>query len=59
MKDYRVENHRVTTWSHLERLLAQKDFQEGRGLKMVEVVVGKFDIPEKFREVFKRAGEQL
>jgi len=59
VNDYRVENHKVITWAHLERLLARKDFQDGRGLKMVEVVVGKFDIPEKFKEVFRRAGEQL
>ena len=56
---YTVENHRVTSWGNLELLLSRKDFQDGCGLKIVEVVVGKFDVPKKFKEVFRRASEQL
>jgi pyruvate decarboxylase len=34
-------------------------FCEGKGLKLVDVVVGKYDVPEKFRPVFKAAAEKL
>ena len=58
-REYEVRNYKIKTWGDLDRLLAQKDFQHGRGLNMVEVIVGKFDVPALFRQVFKKAGEQL
>lgn len=57
--EYQVRTFRITTWSDLEALLAQTTFRQGRGLNMVEVMVGKYDVPDKFKEVFKKAGEQL
>ena len=57
--DYPVETHRIETWDDLDRLLATESFHDGKGLKMVEVMVGKYDVPEKFKPVFKKAGEQL
>jgi pyruvate decarboxylase len=56
---YKVENHRVSTWGELSALLANESFQNERGLKMVDVVVGKYDVPEKFKEVFRKAREKL
>ena len=53
---YRVENHRVSTWAELS---ANESFQNERGLKMVDVVVGKYDVLEKFKEVFRKAREKL
>ena len=56
---YTVSNHVVKTWRQLDMVLTGKDFVEGRGLMVVDVRMGKFDVPEKFRRVFKRAGEAL
>ena len=57
--DYPVETHRIETWKDLDQLLGTKSFHDGKGLKLVEVVVGRYDVPEKFKEVFRKAGEQL
>ncbi|OAP57238.1 hypothetical protein AYL99_07976 [Fonsecaea erecta] len=56
---YPVRNYEVSTWRDLEALLADEQFCEGRGLHFVDVRMGKFDVPEKFRVVFQRAGEAL
>ena len=57
--DYPVETHRIEKWEDLDRLLATESFHDGKGLKLVEVIVGKYDVPEKFKPVFKNAGEML
>jgi pyruvate decarboxylase len=57
--DYPVETHRIETWRHLDALLATDSFHDGKGLKMVDVIVGKYDVPHKFKHVFQRAGELL
>jgi pyruvate decarboxylase len=57
--DYTVRNHVVSTWKDLEELLANEEFCEGKGLHFVDVRMGKFDVPEKFKVVFQRAGEAL
>ncbi|EXJ55378.1 hypothetical protein A1O7_08305 [Cladophialophora yegresii CBS 114405] len=56
---YTVRNYTIRTWRDLENLLADEEFCEGKGLHFVDVRVGKFDVPEKFRVVFERAGEAL
>lgn len=57
--EYPVESHVVRTWGDLERLINNERFCEGRGLKVVELVVGRYDVPEKFKPVFKAAAEKL
>ena len=56
---YPVESHVVRAWGDLERLINNERFCEGRALKMVELVVGKYDVLEKFKPVFKAAAEKL
>ncbi|ETI20919.1 hypothetical protein G647_07262 [Cladophialophora carrionii CBS 160.54] len=56
---YTVRNYIIHTWRDLENLLADEEFCKGTGLHFVDVRVGKFDVPEKFRDVFERAGEAL
>ena len=57
--EYTVRNYVVQTWRDLEELLANEEFCEGKGLHFVDVRMGKFDVPEKFKVVFQRAGEAL
>ena len=57
--EYPVRNYTIQTWRDLEELLVKEEFCEGTGLQFVDVSVGKFDVPEKFRVVFQRAGEAL
>lgn len=57
--DYSVRTYQVSTWRDLESLLADETFCAGQGLQFVDVRVGKYDVPEKFKVVFQRAGEQL
>ena len=56
---YRVETHRIETWGQLDALLADERFCDGEGLKLVDVRVGKYDVPEKFKIVFRNAGQNL
>lgn len=58
-QEYPVETHVVRTWGDLDKLMESERFCEGKGLKLVDVVVGKYDVPEKFRPVFKAAAEKL
>lgn len=57
--EYPVLTSRIETWAQLDLVLNSEIFVSGRGLKVVEVIVGKYDIPDKFRPVFKAAGEKL
>jgi pyruvate decarboxylase len=56
---YPIYTTRIETWRDLDRLLEDPGFSDGKGLKLVDVVVGKYDIPEKFRQVFASAGKNL
>lgn len=56
-QDDEVENHRVATMGELEALLADDTFRNTSGLKIVDIIVGKHDMPDKFRELFRNAGE--
>ncbi|KIV86925.1 hypothetical protein PV11_02501 [Exophiala sideris] len=58
-KEYPINTYQISTWRDLESLLADETFCAGRGLQFVDVRVGKYDVPEKFKVVFQRAGEQL
>ena len=57
--EYPVKTYIIRTWRDLQTLLADEQFCDERGMKFVDVRMGKFDVPEKFRVVFQRAGEQL
>ncbi|KAL6251853.1 hypothetical protein RBB50_002063 [Rhinocladiella similis] len=56
---YPITSYVIRTWRDMHALLSSEDFCAGRGLQFVDVKMDKFDVPEKFRGVFKRAGEQL
>ncbi|KIW99908.1 uncharacterized protein Z518_10836 [Rhinocladiella mackenziei CBS 650.93] len=56
---YPVQTYAVSTWRDLDKVLADANFGDGRGLKLVDVRMGIHDVPEKFRVVFQRAGDQL
>ncbi|KAH8664642.1 thiamine diphosphate-binding protein [Xylariales sp. PMI_506] len=57
--NYPVETHQVRTWGDLSALLQSERFSDGKGLKFVEVIMDKLDVPDKFRSVFERAAAQL
>jgi pyruvate decarboxylase len=57
--EYVAAGYKVATWGELDGLLGDERFNRGRGCRVVDVVVGREDVPAKFREVFRRAGEQL
>ncbi|KAA8644435.1 hypothetical protein EYZ11_009351 [Aspergillus tanneri] len=46
---YHVQTARVTTWGELQTLLADQSFQDGSGLRMVEVMLGTHDAPETLK----------
>lgn len=57
--DYPIRTYRIQTWRDLDSLLASAEFTGRRGLKLVDVVVGKYDIPEKFKLVFQNSRNAL
>ena len=57
--DYPVQTHRIETWGDLDTLLEDQTFRSGKGLKLVDVILGKYDVPDKFKQVFRRAGQLL
>ncbi|KAF2866638.1 thiamine diphosphate-binding protein [Massariosphaeria phaeospora] len=56
---YDVETHDVGTWGELAKVLASEKFQNGRGLKMVNVRMAREDVTSNFRAALKLAGQQL
>jgi len=56
---YPIRAHQIHTWRDLSELLASESFCKSPGLQFVDVRMDKFDVPEKFKVVFQRAGEQL
>ena len=56
---YPVFTRRIRNWGELEEMLDDERFNDGVGLKLVELMVGKYDVPEKFKSVFKEAGKYL
>jgi pyruvate decarboxylase len=54
---YTVSSHRVSTWAELDALLGDEKWVDAKGLKVVDIVVGREDVPGKFKGYFeKRAG---
>ncbi len=43
---YPVETHRATTWGELNKVLSDKQFQDGKGFKMLEVFMTREDAPQ-------------
>jgi len=39
--EYPIETHTMDAWSYLDELLNTENFCEGRGVKLVDVIVGK------------------
>lgn len=56
---YPVETRRVATWEELVQVLADGSITDGKGLKLVEVVMGMYDVPEKSKTGLRKAGQQL
>jgi pyruvate decarboxylase len=56
---YQVHTHRVKTWKDLDEVVQSEHFQKGEGLTLVDVIMDKYDIPEKARVVFENAGKAL
>ena len=64
-EEYVIETARLDTWADVEDLLVDERFDNGfggtgkKGLRFVDIRVGKTDVPEKFRRIFESAGEKL
>lgn len=56
---YSVKTYRVESWSDLDNVLDDAKFADGKGLKLVEVVMDKEDLPGKIGEVLENAGRAL
>lgn len=56
---YQLKTHRVRTWGELDKVLQSQHFEKGEGLTLVDVIMDKYDIPEKARVVFENAGKAL
>ena len=48
---YRVETHRAENWGQLTKILESDRFQDGRGFKMVEVMMDREDAPESLKKL--------
>ncbi|KAK5686473.1 hypothetical protein LTS10_002591 [Elasticomyces elasticus] len=57
--DYPVLAVTVRTMMELKDLLAQQSVHDGKGLKIVDVVMDAEDVPEKAKAGLRRAGEAL
>ncbi|KAK5721964.1 hypothetical protein LTR15_006558 [Elasticomyces elasticus] len=57
--DYPVLAVTVRTMTELVNLLAQESIYDGKGLKIVDVVMDAEDVPEKAKAGLRRAGEAL
>jgi len=51
--EYPVTTRRAATWGELNDVLADKEFQKGKGLNMVEVLMTKEDAPETLKKLVK------
>jgi TPP-dependent 2-oxoacid decarboxylase len=52
-EEYPIHTHRIHTWRDLTELLSSQSFCNSPGLQFVDVRMDKFDIPEKFKVVFR------
>lgn len=64
-EEYAISCACLRTWDDLDAFLADQRFDNGfegrgkRGLKFVDVRVGRADVPDRFRSVFEAAGKSL
>ncbi|KAK0392826.1 hypothetical protein NLU13_2320 [Sarocladium strictum] len=58
-RGYSINTHRVRTWGDLDQVLQSDHFAKGEGLTLVDVIMHKYDVPEKARVVFENAGKAL
>ncbi|KAF2490463.1 putative pyruvate decarboxylase [Lophium mytilinum] len=56
---YAVETHDVKNWGQLLQVLESESFGDGKGLKMVNVRMGREDVTKNFKAALVLAGEQL
>ncbi|KAF2181769.1 pyruvate decarboxylase [Zopfia rhizophila CBS 207.26] len=56
---YVVQTHEVRTWDDLQYILGNEEFQNGKGLKLVNVRMDREDVTKNFRAALKLAGQQL
>ena len=58
-KAYPIVTRRVTKMKELEELLADEAFTKGKGLKLVDVVMDKMDVPDYYKKALKKSGGKL
>ncbi|OCK79671.1 putative pyruvate decarboxylase [Lepidopterella palustris CBS 459.81] len=56
---YKIELHDVKTWGELDKVIKNAGFQDGKGLKMVNVRMGRDDVSTNFKAALQLAGRQL
>jgi pyruvate decarboxylase len=56
---YSTMSRRVENWGELEEVLADSTFADGRGLKIIDVVMDPGDVPESSRAGLKRASQAI
>ena len=49
--EYKISTHRATTWGELNALLADAEVQNGKGFKMIEVIMTREDAPESLKKL--------
>lgn len=58
-EDYCIKGFSISTWGDLYRFMDEEKQDQRRGFRMVEINVGKYDVPDKFLSIFKAAGARL
>lgn len=58
MHGYNTQTHLVRTWEDLDRLFMDGRFNIGPGLKLVELRLGRKDVPARFRNLFREDEEE-
>lgn len=56
---YEVASRRVGTTTELEEVLGDERFANGRGLKLIDVVLAPDDVPEVAKPGLRRASQSL
>jgi pyruvate decarboxylase len=55
---FKAQTYKVATWGELESVIARSEFQDGRGLRMVEVMMQQDDAPTTLLELVEQADEE-
>jgi pyruvate decarboxylase len=56
---YPITSVRVQSWGELEEVLSSERIASGRGLKLIDVIMGATDVPETSRAGLQKAGDAL